>query len=256
MRVSVILPVFQPRQHIDTIIKSIGSQNFCDFELIVVDDDHTDEFSMLLRELQQLKSESNFSLVIRKTKARGSGPAIARNIGLESASGSKIAFLDCDDLWGETFIDRMCNLLDKSGADVAVCASRVLYKQREVILLLPKYYSRAQLLQTNILSMPCVMINANAFQNKRFPVIGHEDYAFWLENVSELTKIVVEPSVLVTINKTAGSVSSNFLRSAVWHWKILGNQNLHLRQKLFCFSMYFINALNKRLNFSNSIILY
>ena len=52
MKVSVILPVYQPKQHIKTIIKSIDTQNFRDFELIVVDDDHTDEFLLLLGELQ------------------------------------------------------------------------------------------------------------------------------------------------------------------------------------------------------------
>ena len=256
MKVSVILPVYQPKQHIKTIIKSIDTQNFSDFELIVVDDDHTDEFLLLLGELQKLVRDSDLRLIVQRTKKRGSGPAIARNIGLECASGSKITFLDCDDLWGEDFIGQMYDLLEKSGADVGVCASRVLYKKREVILRLPKCYSRAQLLQTNILSMPCVMINARKFQGKRFPIIGHDDYAFWLENVTELTKIVVEPSVLVTINKTAGSISSNFLRSAAWHWKILGQQGLYLNQKLFYFLMYVINALNKRLNFCNSIIVY
>ena len=150
----------------------------------------------------------------------------------------------------------MYNLLKNSGADIAVCTSRVVYKKREIVLRLPKSYKRAQLLQTNILSMPCVMVNASKFRGKRFPNIGHEDYAFWLENVTESTKIVIEPSPLVTINKNTGSISSNFLKSASWHWNILGQQDLGLHQKLFYFLLYLINALNKRLNFCNSIIVH
>ena len=256
MKVSVILPVYQPQQHIETILKSVSSQTFKDFELIVVDDDHSKEFLLLSYELRRLEREADFRLILKKTDRRGSGPAVARNVGLVCASGQRIAFLDCDDLWDEHFIGHMYNTLENSGADIGVCASRIIYKKREIILRLPKSYTRSQLLQTNILSMPCVMVNASTFRDNQFPTVGHEDYAFWLENVTDSTKIVVEPLALVTINKTTGSISSNFLRSMWWHWQLLGQQDLHALQKLFYFSVYVINALNKRLNFSNSIIVY
>ena len=144
--------------------------------------------------------------------------------------------------------------LSQTSSDIVVCASTVVTQHRRVSLKLPSHYGREQLLQTNILSMPCVIIRAKSFQLKRFLNIGHEDYHFWLSNVTDDIKISVLDEPLVTIFKSKNSVSSNLFRSAYWHWLILKEQKLSTPKRICYFLIYLLNALNKRWRFIGRII--
>lgn len=71
-------------------VASIWQQNYHPLEIIIVDDGSTDETAELAKSLGK---------DIRYAYQRNSGPAAARNKGLEMACGDIIAFLDADDLW-------------------------------------------------------------------------------------------------------------------------------------------------------------
>ena len=90
MLVSVILPVFNGERYLAEAIASIRRQPHSPLEIIVIDDGSTDGTAFLLERLGpdiQVVHQSN------------QGPAVARNRGLELATGDVIAFLDADDFW-------------------------------------------------------------------------------------------------------------------------------------------------------------
>ena len=88
--VSVIVPVYNGAKFLSEAVASIRRQNYHPMEVIIVDDGSTDETAELARSLGK---------DIRYAYQRNSGPAAARNKGLEMARGDIIAFLDVDDLW-------------------------------------------------------------------------------------------------------------------------------------------------------------
>jgi len=88
--VSVIVPVYNGAKFLSEAVASIWQQNYHPLEIIIVDDGSTDETAELARSLGK---------DIRYAYQRNSGPAAARNKGLEMARGDIIAFLDVDDLW-------------------------------------------------------------------------------------------------------------------------------------------------------------
>jgi glycosyltransferase involved in cell wall biosynthesis len=88
--VSAIIPVYNGAEFLSEAVASIWQQNYHPLEIIIVDDGSTDETAKLAKSLGQ---------DIRYTYQRNSGPAAARNKGLEMACGEIIAFLDADDLW-------------------------------------------------------------------------------------------------------------------------------------------------------------
>jgi glycosyltransferase involved in cell wall biosynthesis len=88
--VSVIIPTYNRAWSIKESIDSVLSQDFNDFELIVIDDGSTDHT------IEILNSYGKDIFVIHQ---RNQGVSSARNRGLMKASGSFIAFLDSDDLW-------------------------------------------------------------------------------------------------------------------------------------------------------------
>ena len=90
--VSVVIPVFNGASFITRAVESVFAQTWKDFEIIIVDDGSTDNTQAVL---SQLGNQPN----IRCLYQDNAGPAQARNLGIESASGEYIAFLDCDDIW-------------------------------------------------------------------------------------------------------------------------------------------------------------
>ncbi len=96
---SIIIPVYNCGQYLDNSIRSVLQQSDSDWELIVVDDGSTDDsgvkcnqYSLQDQRIKVIHSENN-------------GPAAARNIGLEYASGDYILFLDADDMLEPTTIE-------------------------------------------------------------------------------------------------------------------------------------------------------
>lgn len=256
--VGVIVPVFRPGPHIANIVKSLRNQTFKNFRLILIDDDHTDEFQNLKNSLLAVQ-DSDFldRLVFLSTPCRASGPAVARNVGLENSTEPFISFFDCDDYWYPTFLEEMYRSILSQSADVVVCHSVTKSGERKIRLSLPANYTRRHLFQTNILSMPCVMVRADALQEKSFPVSPvHEDYAFWLVNIHKGFRIKVLQQVLVDITKTENSVSSPRLMSLVWFAKLIFSQRDARWLMPLYLTTYVFNAINKRYGFINRIVVF
>jgi glycosyltransferase involved in cell wall biosynthesis len=85
-KVSVIIPMYNAAKTAKNCIRSILASDYPDFEVIVVDDASTDNSASAISDLPFKK------LVLDKN----SGPGVARNRGVESASGEIIAFTDAD----------------------------------------------------------------------------------------------------------------------------------------------------------------
>lgn len=92
MRISVIIPVFNASSTVSSAVESILSQNCPDVEIILVDDGSTDSS---LQVCDSLASASSCVKVLHKPNG---GVSSARNLGLESATGDYVMFLDSDDL--------------------------------------------------------------------------------------------------------------------------------------------------------------
>ena len=87
---STVIPVFNRAQLIRATLDSVLAQDFTDQEVIVVDDGSTDD---------TLQTLATYGDRIRVLQQKNSGPAVARNLGIASASGKYITILDSDDLW-------------------------------------------------------------------------------------------------------------------------------------------------------------
>ena len=91
-KVSIIVPIFNRSQFLSQLVRSIESQTFKDFELIVIDDGSDDNPEGDLQKHAQ-------GLQWRYFYQSNAGPYAARNLGLAKARGEYIAFQDSDDEW-------------------------------------------------------------------------------------------------------------------------------------------------------------
>ncbi len=113
--VSVIIPCYNAAAYLEQAVASVLGQTLADLELIVVDDGSRDAGPEILARLAQ---EDNRLRLLRQDNR---GPYPARNLGLRHARGKYVAFLDADDWWDRTFLEKMHRALSESGADLAYC---------------------------------------------------------------------------------------------------------------------------------------
>lgn len=93
--VSIIIPNYNKAKVIEETLQSVLSQEYNDWECIIIDDQSTDNSVEIIQ--KYLYKDSRFSFYER-TDERIKGPSTCRNIGIEKAIGKYIVFLDSDDL--------------------------------------------------------------------------------------------------------------------------------------------------------------
>lgn len=102
LRVSVIIPCFNNGPWLERSVGSVLTQTQVAHEIIVVDDASTDDTPQILETLAHRAGER--LIVLRQPENHG--PAAARNLGIARATGGLVAFLDGDDAWLPTMIER------------------------------------------------------------------------------------------------------------------------------------------------------
>lgn len=87
---SIIIPVYNKAEYLDRTLKSVLSQSFDDYEVVLVNDGSTDD------SLEVMSSMKNHRIKIINKK--NGGVSSARNAGISNASGEWITFFDADDI--------------------------------------------------------------------------------------------------------------------------------------------------------------
>jgi len=112
--ISIIVPLYNSEKYLNKCIDSILTQTFSDFECILVDDGSTDSSSKICKEYE-LKD-----LRVKYYYQDNTGPAAARNCGVNLAQATMVMFVDSDD-WLENYaIDVLYSKYEETKADMIV----------------------------------------------------------------------------------------------------------------------------------------
>lgn len=112
--VSIIIPVYNAKQYLDSCLESVLNQTFKNFEVIIVDDNSTDETG----KIAALWSAKDDRVCLLKNI--GKGVSSARNYGLKNAKGRFIAFLDVDDIMSPIMIETMVRIREENECQCVV----------------------------------------------------------------------------------------------------------------------------------------
>lgn len=113
MKVSAIIPTFNRRDYVTRAVDSVLAQTVPVDEIIVVDDGSTDGTIQTIR--------SRYGSRVAVLRQENAGASAARNRGLREARGEWIAFLDSDDVWSPTKIERQLEALATLGDGFGAC---------------------------------------------------------------------------------------------------------------------------------------
>lgn len=116
-KISVIIPIYNREKTLNRCIDSVLSQDFPDFECILVDDGSKDGS---LNICEAYAKKDNRIKVIHKENG---GVGSARNAGIEKAKGEWLFFLDSDDFITENHLSSMFKVVDThNNVDIVICS--------------------------------------------------------------------------------------------------------------------------------------
>ncbi|MBE8966026.1 glycosyltransferase family 2 protein [Nostocales cyanobacterium LEGE 12452] len=105
-KVSVLIPAYNAMNYLPETMENVLSQTFTDFEVIVVNDGSLDETEQWVSQIKDPR--------VRLINQENQGLAGARNTGIAYAKGEYITFLDADDLWEPTKLEKQLRVLEEN----------------------------------------------------------------------------------------------------------------------------------------------
>ena len=114
-KVSIIIPVYNAEKTLCRCLDSLVVQTYEDVEIILVNDGSVDSSRNICETYRDKYSQI---ILINQENA---GPATARNVGIDSASGKYISFVDADDYVECGMIEEMVNAAETNHAEMVIC---------------------------------------------------------------------------------------------------------------------------------------
>jgi glycosyltransferase involved in cell wall biosynthesis len=189
---SIIIPVFNGSIFIEHALKSVFAQTFNDYEVIVIDDGSVDLTKSIVEKCFK-ENDCKNHLFITYTENRG--VSYARNLGIKSAKGKFVAFLDADDKWYKNKMEKVYNVFtNKSDIDL-VCHNENYVNDRGIIKQViydPKVDNIHDFL---LFKSNCISTSAVTVRKTKLEQVGMfsekllmaEDYDLWIK----LSKIAI-----------------------------------------------------------------
>ncbi|MCP6757349.1 MAG: glycosyltransferase family 2 protein [Fischerella sp. CENA71] len=107
-KVSVIIPAYNAMTYLPETVGSVLRQSFTDFEVLIIDDGSSDTIQQWASQVQDPR--------LRLISQENQGASAARNNGIAHAQGEYLAFLDADDLWEATKLEKQVLCLENYSA--------------------------------------------------------------------------------------------------------------------------------------------
>ena len=125
--VSIIVPIYNAEKYLDSCIQSVLRQTYTNWELILIDDGSTDKSGRIAEEYgfadERITVFNQKNLVV----------SLARNQGIDEATGNYVVFLDADDELIEDCLAKTVNIAEETNADVVAgrsCENQELFQDR------------------------------------------------------------------------------------------------------------------------------
>jgi glycosyltransferase involved in cell wall biosynthesis len=209
MKVSVVIPAYNAMTYLPETLESVLRQTFTDFEVLIVDDGSSDQVVEWASGLVDPR--------VKLIKQENQGAAEARNTGIAHAQGEYVAFLDADDLWEPTKLEKQVRCLEDNPAVGLVNTWTVLIDQLgnptgRAATLQAEGDVWKQIVLNNFLVCSSVMVRRCCFESVGVferNLILCEDWDMWIRIASRYSFAVVKEP-LVYYRQHLNNTSKNY----------------------------------------------
>lgn len=238
------MPAYNSSRTISRAIRSVMSQDFPDYELVIVDDCSTDNTIEVVRNI--CDGYDNIKVIC--SESNSGGPSHPRNIGLDVASGKYVAFLDSDDVWYGGKLTRQVSFMENNMASISCTGYEVCDDEGNLIgeYKPPGKAHYSDLVKHNTIGCLSVVIDREKVGKFNFPDCGHEDYALWLRLARQGHVVYSLNSILACYTVSPSSVSGNKINVLPFFWNIYRNEEkFSFFKSAFCCLRYAWNVRKK-----------
>ncbi|MGV3278663.1 glycosyltransferase family 2 protein [Rickettsiales bacterium LUAb2] len=180
-KVSVIISCYNLGEYLEDAVNSVLNQSYQNFEIIIVNDGSTDQYTIELLQNYNKPKTTVYSI-------HNQGVSKARNFGIEKATGKYICCLDADDILHKDYLKSCIDVLDNDVQEkIGFVTTWVKYFGESDQEWLTSEYNPIRLLSENIVHV------ASVFRKKAWEAVGgyainlrgYEDWNFWISIVSK-----------------------------------------------------------------------
>jgi len=242
-KVSIIIPVYNSEKYIKECLDSIINQTYKNLEIIIVNDVSTDNSINIIKQFK----DKRIKIV---NLNYNSGVAIARNRGIEEATGDYICFIDSDDYWDLTKIEKQVNFIEKNNYSFIYSDYAYLKDNKQHIVHVPHSITYKQALKNTTIFTSTVMFNMKHLTKEDIymPNIrkGQDTATWWKVLKKGITAYAIN-EVLAIYRISGKSLSSNKFKALKRTWNIYKRENLNIFKRTYYFLFYVKNAIKRRI---------
>lgn len=206
--VSIITPSFQSEKFIEQTIQSVQNQTYQNWEMIIVDDCSTDNTVLIINRIAETDTRIKYFVL-----DKNSGTGVARQKGVDEASGRFIAFLDADDLWKPDKLTKQLEFLEQrklkftfSFFDCIDEAGNKLHKTIQA----PMNLSYSQLFFCNYIGNLTAIYDVDYFGKIPIsPIRKRQDWMLWLCILKQIKNAKPVPESLALYRIRQNSISAS-----------------------------------------------
>ena len=230
MRFSIIIPVYNVEKYLEECLRSIISQKFSDYEIILINDGSTDNSAKICEVFNNEFSQ------IKYFRKKNGGLSSARNEGLLKSIGEYIIFTDSDDFWqGENILFDLNEIIENEKPDL------ILHEET-------RYFTDNLTIYDNNISN--IAKKSNQFQNDSLELIYNEIYVASAWDKVVKREILIKNNLFFPLNRKSEDIE--------WCAKLLSFIEIY---SLFHYSFYYyrqsnINSITKNIDNKHLIDIY
>ncbi len=248
--ISVVVPVYNAEKYIEQTITMVQRQTYTDWELILVEDCSKDASREVLQRLEKELNDSRIRVIY---KEKNEGAAKARNTGVAEASGKYLAFLDADDIWKETKLEKELAFMKEKDAAFVFTAYEFGDEKGNgtgKFVNVPATLSYKQALSRTVIFTSTTLFDLNKLDRAlvTMPEVPSEDSATWWQILRAGYTAYGYQEVTTIYRRPPKSLSSNKGKAIQRIWYLYRKvERLSLPVSVCCFIGWAVRATLRRL---------
>jgi glycosyltransferase involved in cell wall biosynthesis len=207
-KVSVVIPAYNAITYLPEAVDSVLRQTYTDFEALIIDDGSSDQTADWASQI----ADSRVKLISQENK----GLPGARNTGIIQAQGEYIAFLDADDLWTPTKLEKQVHCLENNPTVGLVHTWMLLVDEHgkstgRVMKSNAEGDAWKQVVEKNVIACPSVMVRRYCFETVGLfdrNLRSIEDWDMWIRIAARYPFAVIKET-LAYYRQLPSSMSKN-----------------------------------------------
>lgn len=250
--VSIVTPSYNTGRFIAETIGAVQAQTYQNWELIVVDDCSTDNTDEVVA--RYAANDDRIRYVKNKTN---SGAAFSRNKALREAKGRWVAFLDSDDLWKPTKLEKQLQFMVENGYAFSCTERDVINESSEPVgryITGPERVTKWGMYRYCWVGCLTVMYDAKVVGLIQIADLKkNNDYAIWLKVIKKCDCYLLKEN-LASYRQRRGSISHDsmlkLIKSHYTLWRV-GESKNPILSCVLTFQNLFFGVIKKTLYVKN-----